>query len=129
MTFCRYAGGVYMFEGTRARALALFLATLGGIAMGVWGDFWRGDIAVSPGEILAAIVLSPLVVTFGGDAVAGTGRSDIFFFGGLLFWLGYALLVRLWLKRGNPWWLILVVLWCSQGFFLVVHRLHRMSSV
>ena len=96
-----------MFVGMSARVLALFLASLGGIAMGVWGDFWRGDIDVSLREILAAITLSPLVVTFGGDAVAGTGRSDIFFFGGLLFWPGDALLARLWLRRGNPWWLIL----------------------
>ncbi|WP_155893212.1 hypothetical protein [Cystobacter fuscus] len=120
---------MFLTTGSRARVAALFLVTLVGIALGIWGDFWRGDVDIPLRDVVASIVLSPWVVTFGGDAVARSGYSHFFFFCGLLFWPVYAILARLWLKRGQLLVLVVICLWCFQGFFLVVHRFYRISSV
>lgn len=59
----------------------------------------------------------------------GGSLSTVFMVGGLLFWPVYALLARGWLKSGQPWVLMVTVLWCAQGFFKVVLRLLVIMSV
>lgn len=106
----------------------LLLGTSIGVGIGIMGDFLVGNIPISFGDIIISIVLSPFTVTFGGKAVTTTGLSSAFLIGGLLFWPIYALLARLWLRKGKLWILIVIVVWCSQGFFQVVHRLHMILS-
>ena len=100
----------------------LLLCTLSGIGMGLMGDCLADGEALSPGHVLSALLLSPVAVTFGGKAVTLTQLSSAFLVGGLLFWPVYVLLSWLWLRRGTPWVWLVILLWCSQGFFQVVHR-------
>ncbi|WP_147442113.1 hypothetical protein [Corallococcus exercitus] len=75
-----------------------------------------------------AFLLSPLAIVVGGAAVTLDPLSKLFLVGGLLFWPGYLLLARWWLRRGVIWALPLMFLWCGQGFFQFVHRYWMIMS-
>jgi hypothetical protein len=113
---------------TGRRAVILLLCTLTGMCVGLMGDHLAHGGALPPVDVLSALILSPLAVTFGGKAVTLTRFSNVFLVGGLLFWPVYVLLSWLWLKRGTPWVWLAILLWCSQGFFQVVHRFWLLMS-
>lgn len=112
------------------RRVALLLAlTVAGIAMGVLGDVFTSPIPIDFGAIAAGIVLSPLVVTFGGGHVSIQGAEDLFFLGGLFFWPAYAALSFLWLRFGMIPPLVFVLPWTAQGFFEIGLRMAVLSGV
>ncbi|RKH72371.1 hypothetical protein D7W81_06055 [Corallococcus aberystwythensis] len=53
----------------------------------------------------------------------------LFAVGGLLFWPGYILLVRRWLRSGKQGVLWALLAWCVFGFFQVVHKFVAAMSV
>jgi uncharacterized membrane protein YhaH (DUF805 family) len=114
--------------------VALLLAsTLAGIAVGLLGDLAAGGTAPSLDDVWSAVLLAPFTVTCGGGVTAvGQAERSVgvaLFIGGLLFWPVYFLLARRWLERGTRWLWLLIFLWCTQGFFQVVHRLWAIMSV
>ncbi len=109
----------------RQRLKHLLLVTLGGVLIGISGDFFRSPAPVGFGDILAGILLSPLVVTFGGRQISIPGLE----LGGLLFWPVYLALAILWLRTGRLPFLLFVLPWAAQGFFQVGFRWFVMSGV
>jgi hypothetical protein len=110
-----------------SRVLALLGSSCAGVVVGIAADYHAGDVTISAERIAAGITLAPKVVTCGGDATTVGGPA--FFYGGLLFWPVYALLAWALVSKGRMWMSVLVFLWCSQGFFQLLHRLERIMSV
>ena len=105
------------------------MATIAGIAVGLWGDHVAGGVEISTGRVAIAMLLSPVVVTVGGRAVDAPGLTIWFMMGGIAFWPGYLGLAWLWFRRGVPFLWILAFLWTCQGFFQLMHRLDQVMSV
>lgn len=114
---------------TKAKSCARTLASsLGGIAVGVGADYLAGDVKITLGSVVLALLLSPVVVPFGGKAVVPGFLASGFLLGGLLFWPVYIYLVwRSFAKRDSYDWLWILG-WCAQGFFQIVHRLELVMS-
>ena len=112
----------------RRRLFILAVCTLAGIAVGVLGDVLANE-AVSIGDVLAALTLSQLAVTLGGNVVPVGDLSGAFLVGGLVFYPVYGLLTWQWMRRGAAWLGLAVFLWTAQGFFHVVCRMRMVSSV
>ena len=116
--------------GTRAKRLfVLTLCTFTGIGVGVSGDFATPHDPIAVGEVVDAILLSPIVVTFGGGGAGMRGAFVyVVFFAGLLFWPVYVGLAWLWVRKGWKWIALAILLWSAQGFFRVVHRMALVMS-
>ena len=111
----------------RTRLLLLVLTTAIGVAAGLAGDL-DGPGSVTTGDMMTAVVLSPIVATFGGGAASYGGMRGLFIIGGFLFWPVYLVLAWSWIRRGC-WWIMLVVpFWVAQGFFRLVHRMWLIMS-
>jgi hypothetical protein len=107
--------------------ITLTVATGFGVAFGVVADFVVGGVHVSLGDVALAVLLSPLVVTIGGRAVASS-FSTVFLIGGLLFWPVWALLTWRWLVTRRMAFAVMIAMWSAQGFFQVLHRLAMVMS-
>ncbi|GMU05840.1 hypothetical protein ASNO1_20930 [Corallococcus caeni] len=99
-----------------------------GAALGIAGDFLAADSPPSVGDVLTAILLSPVAVTVGGAATTVPALTWPLLVGGLLFWPVLVVLARRWLRQGTVWALPVLLLWCWQGFFQAVHRLWMILS-
>ena len=114
----------------RTRWLTLLVVTLAGIAVGLAGDLVVAEGPITRADLVGALVLFPLAVPLGGGFFPFAKSLNLFFaWGGLLFWPVYVLLAWRWLARGTPWLRLVVFLWCCQGFFGLVYRLHVIMSV
>ena len=113
---------------TGHRRSMLLLLTLSGLVLGLVGDAVAGGVDLSFGNLLLAVVMSPLLAVVGGGAVSLPG-SEAFLIGGLLFWPVWGLLAWRWLKKERSVWLgALIVAWSTQGFFQITHRLAMVMS-
>ena len=106
----------------RQRLKHLLLVTLGGMAIGISGDYFLSPDPFRVSDVLAAILFSPLVVTLGGGHVTTQGFEPLFLIGGLLFWPIYFGLAICWLGRGWLACLLLILPWTAQGFFEICYR-------
>lgn len=107
--------------------LTLIVLTLGGMVLGLVADVVAGGVELSPGNIVLAVIMSPLLAAFGGGAVSAAGAA--FQLGGLFFWPVWGLLGWRWLKKEKTAWLAALILaWSTQGFFQLLHRLAMVMS-
>ncbi len=113
----------------RQRLKPLLLVTLGGMAIGISGDYFLSPAPFIVSDVLSALLLSPFVVTLGGSHVSIQGFETLFLIGGLLFWPVYFGLAVFWLRGGRLPFLLLILPWTAQGFFEVSLRLWVMSGV
>ena len=118
----------------------LLFASLLGVTLGILADFTAAEPLFSPPRsvgalaenVLAALLLSPILASMGGFMVFAWMPPPLHMLFGLvgcLFWPVYALLAWRWMKTGELWLLIVLSLWCVQGFFRVLHRLEIVMSV
>ncbi|MHA7631227.1 hypothetical protein [Corallococcus sp. M7] len=99
-----------------------------GAALGIAGDFLTADSPPPVHDVLNALVLAPVAITVGGTATTLPALTMPFLVGGLLFWPVLVVLARRWLRQGTVWVLPLLLLWCWQGFFQLVHRYWMIMS-
>ena len=110
------------------RRLMLFLLTLLGLALGFIGDAVAGEVDLRVSDLVAAVLMAPLLAVVGGRAVSGPA-AEAFVVEGLLFWPVWGLLAWWWLRKGRTALLAaLIVLWSAQGFFQPLHRLGLVMS-
>ncbi|MDP1827868.1 MAG: hypothetical protein Q8L48_31630 [Archangium sp.] len=94
---------------------------------GMLSELARGD--VPPGDVLGALVLSPLLIFVGGGMVAPEGWRDVFVVAGILFCPVYAGLAFLWLRHGNRWLWLAIGPWTALGYYGLFTKLAGVMSV
>lgn len=105
----------------------LMVATGTGLTVGIAADFVVGGVPASVGDVVLAVVLSPLLAAVGGRAV-DSSHSSLFFIGGLLFWPVWALLAWRWFVTRQMPVAVMIALWSAQGFFQLLHRFAMVMS-
>ena len=122
------------------RLVGLLFVSLLGVAVGVLADlqsteplsFPPRSAAALVGDVLVALLFAPLVTTVGGFVAFRWLPLPLALLFGVFGWLFcpvYALLAWRWLKTGALGWLLLLMFWCVQGFFQVLHRMELVMSV
>ena len=109
------------------RIVPFVLSSAGGVLVGMSGDL-LGPMRFDACELLGALLMSPVLVTFGGEHVTIPWARSFFFCSGMAFLPGYVLLLALWLRKPFRWLYPIVFIWCAMGFFQLCHRLLPMMS-
>ena len=103
------------------------LCSVTGMCVGIVGDLF-GPEPFDIGAVLLAILGSPIVIPFGRTFPDSSTATLVFLLGGLAFFPVYFLLVCLCLRKPTACRYMAVVLWCAQGYFRAMHRLHYLPT-
>lgn len=96
-----------------------------GVGLGLCADLIDGPVR----DVLTALLLAPVAVTVGAYGVTIPELHLPLLIGGCLFWPGYALLCWSWARQPSRARLVMIGLWCLQGFFQLEHRVAGILSV
>ena len=115
-------------QTTKKHAIIYLSVTTLGICLGICGDFIFGQSAPTIEDISAAILLSLFLIPFAGDFIP-LSTPWMFKIGGILFWPLWFVLSYYYFYTGKNRYVVALLLWYTQGFLCIVHRLWALSSV
>lgn len=109
------------------RIVVLAVVTLIGIVVGIVADPNQHGLP-SLGDVIGAIILSPILVTCMGPMGAPGGWGIALFVVGFCFWPLYIWLSYTWIKKAKHWAWFCAGLLTSVGFYGIMTRLGGVMS-
>ena len=109
------------------RLLQFLLSSVAGMFTGISGEY-LGPVRYDGSDLAGAILLSPFLATFFGAACTIPFLSPILMISGLVYIPVYILLLVLCLRKSGNWQYVAVYLWCVQGHFQLLLRMHVVMS-